>query len=93
MTVNGNDLASAAAVLRAAGFSVAVPQSSTRMLSIDDAAARLRMGRTYVKARLGEFPGARRLPGGDIRIPEADLERWIASHPHPDAIRKQEVAA
>ena len=45
-----------------------------RNLSLACTAARLSVSVGYVRAHLNSFPGAFRLPGGDIRIPARDLD-------------------
>ena len=45
-----------------------------RYLTMASVAARLDCSYDYVRDHLSEFPGAWRMPGGDIRIPARDVE-------------------
>ena len=62
--------------LRAAGF-VFAPPVGARLLTVDAAADRMSVSASTIRAwvRRGLLPSATMLPGGDLRIPVADLER------------------
>jgi excisionase family DNA binding protein len=62
--------------LRDAGFVFAAPPT-TRLLTVDAAADRMSVSASTIRAwvRRDLLPGATMLPGGDLRIPVADLER------------------
>jgi hypothetical protein len=46
-----------------------------RHLSLGAVAARLDCSVNYLRDHLDDFPGAWRMPGGEIRIPAKDVER------------------
>lgn len=62
-------------VLRHAGAVVLVPGSSPRFFSLAEVAARLSVSVKWTRAHLSAFPGAFRLPGGEWRVPERDLDQ------------------
>ena len=63
--------------LRAAGFVFAPPAGGARLLTVEDAADRMSVSSSTIRAwvRRGLLPSATMLPGGDLRIPQSDLER------------------
>ena len=63
--------------LRAAGFVFAPPAGGARLLTVEDAADRMSVSSSTIRAwvRRGLLPLATMLPGGDLRIPQSDLER------------------
>lgn len=66
------DLKEAIEVLSRAGAVFSVPNSAH--LSIEQAAKRLDCSTTWLRRHKQEFPNAWRLPGGELRFPEADVE-------------------
>lgn len=50
-----------------------------RHLSLAAVALRLDCSPKWVRLHLGEFPGAWRMPGGEIRVPAADVDRLAES--------------
>jgi excisionase family DNA binding protein len=71
-----SDVLRAVETLRAAGFVFAAP-AGARLLTVDAAADRMSVSASTIRAwvRRDLLPGATMLPGGDLRIPVADLER------------------
>jgi hypothetical protein len=72
------ELSQAIATLRAAGAVVVVSESERSALDLAAAAQRLSVSTKWLRAHLGEFPNAYRLPGGgvnggELRIPVRDL--------------------
>lgn len=59
-------------VLTDAGAVVSTP--ARNHLCLKAVAARLDCSAIYVRKHLGEFPNAWRMPGGELRIPERDVE-------------------
>lgn len=76
-TPQPSDVVRAVQTLRAAGFVFAAPAGGSRLLTVDNAADRMSVSSSTVRAwvRRGLLPGATMLPGGDLRIPQSDLER------------------
>jgi hypothetical protein len=66
------NVADAIRTLSEAGAVFSVP--ADRHLSPTEAAKVLDCSVWYVRKHLDEFPGAWRMPGGDIRIPSRDVE-------------------
>jgi hypothetical protein len=50
-----------------------------RHLSLSGVALRLDCSPKWVREHLAEFPGAWRMPGGEIRVPARDVEALAAS--------------
>jgi hypothetical protein len=65
-------LKQAIATLSEAGAVFSIPPG--RHLSLAQAGARLDCSAKYLREHLREFPNAWRLPGGEIRIPERDVD-------------------
>ena len=69
--------------------------NSLKLFSVADVADMLQVHSGWVRVHLEEFPGKVRLPGGDIRIPLADikaaLERWREAFPE-EARKRLEMA-
>ena len=82
--------------LRAAGFVFAppAPAGGARLLTVEDAADRMSVSSSTIRAwvRRGLIPSATMLPGGDLRIPQSDLER-IEESGRLRRRRNSEVAA
>ena len=66
-------------VLQQAGAVFAPPAVESRHFSLSSAAARLDCSVKYLREHLHEFPGVWRMSGGEIRIPQDDLEAWVAA--------------
>lgn len=66
------DLAQAIRLLTEAGAVISLP--SQRHLSVGNAAQQLDCSKGWVREHLGEFPHAWRMPGGELRIPQGDVE-------------------
>ena len=60
-------------VLTDAGAFFSVP--SGKHLCLKAAAAKLDCSAQYVRTHLAEFPNAWRMPGGELRVPERDVEK------------------
>lgn len=67
--------------LRAAGFVFGPPAGGARLLTVEDAADRMSVSSSTIRAwvRRGLLPSATMLPGGDLRIPQSDLDRLVES--------------
>ena len=65
-------LEEAARVFSTAGAVILLP-GARRSFSLQTVAARLEVSARWVRKHLAEFPGAFRLPGGELRIPESDV--------------------
>jgi hypothetical protein len=63
----------AIAALADAGIVFSSPESSQH-LSLGAVASRLDCSTKYLREHLHEFPGAWRMPGGELRIPARDVE-------------------
>lgn len=66
--------------LRAAGAVVVISgraASAVRFLTREEVAEALQLSVSWVRAHEYEFPGRVKVPGGDVRIPLADLEAAI----------------
>jgi hypothetical protein len=71
-------LPEAISTLQAAGAVFVLPEQ-VRHYSLGSAAEKLDCSVKYLREHLDEFPSAWRMSGGEIRIPAADIEAWIAS--------------
>ena len=79
------EIVRAVGILRAAGIVVVLGSrsaSSIRLMSREEVAEALGVSVSWVRAHEAEFPGRVKVPGGDVRIPVADveaaIERWRA---------------
>ena len=65
-----------------------------RFYSVADVAEMLEVNSSWIRAHYDEFPNKVMLPGGDIRIPLADIqsaiERWRGNFP-AEALRRLEL--
>jgi|SRR5579863_9640543 len=66
------ELANAIRVLTAAGAVISL--NTQRHFSLGNAARQLDCSKGWVREHIGEFPNAWRMPGGEIRVPETDVE-------------------
>jgi hypothetical protein len=66
------ELEDAIKILAAAGAVFSLP--SSKHLSLAEAAKRLDCSAKWVREHKQEFPNAWRMPGGELRIPEGDVE-------------------
>jgi hypothetical protein len=66
-----------------------------RFYSVSDVAEMLEVNSSWVRAHYEEFPNRVLLPGGDIRIPIADiqaaLERWRGNFP-AEALKRLQLS-
>jgi len=65
-------LAEAIRLLTQAGAIISLP--TQRHFSVGNAAQQLDCSKGWVREHLTEFPHAWRMPGGELRIPEGDLQ-------------------
>jgi len=79
-TPDADSVLRAVETLRGAGFLLVAPRP-LRLLSVGAAAELLSVSTTTIRQwqRAGRLPGATMLPGGDLRIPMADIEAIIAA--------------
>lgn len=66
------ELEDAIKTLAKAGAVFSLP--TTKHLSLPEAAKRLDCSTKWVREHKHEFPNAWRMPGGELRIPESDVE-------------------
>lgn len=70
-------------------------ESPLKYYSVSDAADMIDVNSSWIRAHYEEFPNKVLLPGGDIRIPVADiiaaLDRWRGNFPR-EAMRRLELS-
>jgi predicted DNA-binding transcriptional regulator AlpA len=63
--------------LKDAGAVFSVPEPKRKQLSLREVATQLDCSVKWVREHKGEFPRAWRMPGGELRIPQADVDALI----------------
>jgi hypothetical protein len=63
-------------ILRAAGFNILL-KAGIQVSTVVETAKALSVHPKWIKSHLKEFPGAVRLPGGELRIPVDDIRTFL----------------
>jgi hypothetical protein len=71
------DVTNAIETLARAGAVFSAPAGTSDQLSLGRVAELLDCSVKWVRTHLKEFPGAWRMPGGELRIPRADVEDLV----------------